>query len=391
MAIPADTPPEAGQSTVQAAAPERTGVVDALEDQFALRQLIREYLIPVETNTIWYVLGGVLGIALALEFVTGSLMALKYVPDSSRAYDITKGLMDSWAWRVVLGFHYFNAFLIFGLVMVHMVRVFVSGGYRRRKQGLWLVGVLLAGLTFVAMVTGETLHWDEVGFAVPWHVSEVFQALHLADWASYTFDDVKSIESATSKLTQIYALHVVIVPLLLVLAIVAHYYLIRVKGISLPFWHKASGRKAPFSEHIRGWLIYGTLALGVVLVLAIFVDRGVGTKPQLLPDSPLYGSEHGPGGLGYKPSFPISWTHGMNVFFEEKLHVTPDIWGSMVGTALMALALVAIPFIDRSDHEPGDAKEAFDWRKRGLAFAAIGVFWVVMIVGIVQNAVAGAG
>jgi hypothetical protein len=40
--------------------PTHPGVVETVEDQLALRALIREYLIPVETNIIWYALGGVL-------------------------------------------------------------------------------------------------------------------------------------------------------------------------------------------------------------------------------------------------------------------------------------------------------------------------------------------
>lgn len=369
----------------------RRGPFGVIEEQLGLRQLIREYLIPVETNTLWYTLGGVLGIALVLEFVTGMLITLKYLPDAEKAYSYTYSLMHSSGWRVVLGFHYFNSFLIFGLVMVHMMRVFVSGGYRRGKQGLWLVGAMLAGLTLIAMVTGETLHWDEVGFAVPWHVSEVLQAVHLSEWAQYRFSDLKDVDTATSKLIQIYALHVAIIPVLLILTMVVHYYLVRVKGISLPFWHKASGKTSPFSHHIRAWLIYSGVLLGAVLLLAIFVDRGEGTKPQLLPDSPLYGSEHGPGGNGYKPSYPISWTHGMNVFFAEKFNVDPDIWGSIVGTILMTVALVAIPFVDAGRREPADVKEGLNWRKRGFAFIAIAVFWAVMVIGIIQNEFAGAG
>lgn len=376
----------------QASVPRpRIDPVGVLEEQFALRQLIREYLIPVETNTIWYILGGVLGIALALEIFTGILVSVKYLPDASVAYFNTYDMLHSRGWRIILSFHYFNAFLIFGLVMLHMMRVFVSGGYRRGKQGLWLVGVALAGLTFIGVLTGESLHWDEVGFAVPWHVSEVFQAVHLADRLPYRFSDLKSIHGATVRLQQIYVIHVAVVPISLILVMLAHYYLIRVKGISLPFWHRPSGRKAPFSEHIRAWMLYGGAILGVILVLAIVVHRGAGTQPQLLPTSPLYGSAHGPGGLGYKPSFPISWTHGVNVFFGEHLGIEPDIWGSIVGMTVLLGALLAVPFLDRSDHEPADAREAFDWRKRGLAFLVIAIFWIVMIVGIVQNAIAGPG
>ena len=53
--------------------------------------------------------------------------------------------------------------------------------------------------------------------------------------------------------------------------------------------------------------------------------------------------------------------------------------------------LLVIPFVDRGRHEPESTAAAFDWRKRGLAFLAMGVFWVVLIVGVVQNQIAEAG
>jgi hypothetical protein len=182
-----------------------------------------------------------------------------------------------------------------------------------------------------------------------------------------------------------------IVPILLGLFIRWHYLLIRFKGISAPFWLRASGRSAGFSEHIRGWLIYGGIIMGIVLLISIFLPRDSGTAPQLLPDSPLYGATHGPGGLGYKPTFPISWTHGMNVFFDEKLGINPDIWGTIVGMVLLLGALVVIPFVDRGEREPDSSAAAFAWRKRGWAFLAMAVFWLVLIVGVVQNAIAEAG
>ena len=373
------------------AAPPHPGLKGRLEEQLGIRSLIREYLTPVETNSIWYLLGGVLAISLALEILSGMLLTFVYVPDAGKAYGITKDLINSPGWHVILNFHYWNAFLIFVLVMIHMLRVFISAGYRRDKQGLWLIGVVLAGLTFILSVTGETLHWDEVGFAVPWHVSEVFQAFKLEHVFNYTFADLRAIPTATPKLLQIYGVHIAVASILLVVFIVWHYYLIRLKGISIPFWLPASGRRVAFSEHVRGWLIYGGIILGVILLVALFVPREAGVVPQLLPGSPFFGSKHGPGYLGTKPSFPISWTHGMNVFFGEHLGIEPDIWGSIVGMTLMTLALVAIPFVDRGDTEPTSRAEAFNWRKRGLAFIAMGLFWLIMIVGIIQNAAAGAG
>jgi quinol-cytochrome oxidoreductase complex cytochrome b subunit len=353
--------------------------------------LIREYLTPVEVNNIWYALGGVLAIALGLEFLTGFLLLFRYTPDAGQAYALTVNTLQTPGWSVILNFHYYNAYLIFGLVMVHMVRVFISGGYRRGKQALWQVGVLLAAFTFLLSTTGEALHWDEVGFAVPWHISEMLDVFGWTAFWNYTHKALLTIPVATEKLSQLYGAHISLAAILLVVFIIVHYYLIKQKGISLPFWLRPSGRTAPFSEHIRTWLVVGTVILGVTLLISIFLPREAGMAPQLLPTSPLYGATHGPGGLGYKPTYPISWTHGMNVFFAEQFGIDPDIWGTIVGMVLMLGALVVIPFVDSGAHEPGNRHEAFDLRKRGLAFAAMGLFWLIMIVGVISNMFAGPG
>ena len=366
------------------------GFWGAVEDQFALRQLISEYLIPKETNNFWYTLGGVLAIALVLEFLTGFLLGFAYNPDAGQAYDVTKSLIQTPVWSVVINFHFWNSFVIFALVMIHMLRVFVTGAYRGSKIGLWLTGVGLAGATFLISLTGETLHWDEVGFAVPWHISEFFQATGLATFLAYNFADLKDIPTATQKLGQIYATHISLAAILLVLLVMLHYYLIKVKGISFPYWLKESGRTAPFSTHIKEWGIYGGIILGIVLLVSIFVARDPGIAPQLLPSSPFYGATHGPGALGTKPTFPISWTHGMNVFVEH-LGVDPDIWGTVFGMALMTVALLVVPFVDRAEGAPRGWAEAFNLRQRGWAFLAMRVFWLVMIIGSVTNFFAGAG
>ncbi len=397
MAKVIEAPPLAPQKDGHAAPPPGTaparpgGWWQSVEDQFALRQLIEEYLIPAETNNLWYTLGGVLAIALGLEALTGILLAFAYNPDAGQAYDITRTLMQTPVWSVVINFHYWNSFVIFGLVMLHMVRVFLTGAYRGPKKGLWLTGVGLAGATFLLSLTGETLHWDEVGFAVPWHISEFFQAIGVAGAIGYTFTELRAIPTATQKLGQIYAVHISLAAILLLLLVVLHYYLIKVKGISLPFWLQESGKKAPFSSHIKEWGIYGGVILGIVLLVALFVPRDPGIAPQLLPSSPFYGAAQGPGALGAKPTFPISWTHGMNVFVGEYLGVEPDIWGTFIGMVLMLGALLAIPFIDRARREPRGWRQALDLRQRGWAFGAMVLFWVVMAIGAVTNFFAGAG
>ncbi len=73
------------------------------------------------------------------------------------------------------------------------------------------------------------------------------------------------------------------------------------------------------------------------------------------------------------------------------LGIDPDIWGTVIAMAVMLGALLVIPFVDRSLHAPESSAAAFDWRRRGWAFLAMAVFWIVLIVGVVQNAIAEAG
>lgn len=360
------------------------------KSQLALAPLVGDYYVPEETNNFWYSLGGILAISLALQFISGIILALKYVPDAALAYGIVSGMVHSRFWGAVLSFHYFNSFLIYGLVMAHLTRVFVSAAYRKNKKALWFVGVGLAILIFATYLTGEGLHWDEVGFAVPWNISEILQATRLNDVFHYNFADLLSPASATLKLVQIYVLHIAVLPLMIVLLAILHFYLIRMKGISLPFWKKPSGNKVPFTRHVRLWFVYSAFALGAVLLLAVFVGRSAGTAPQLLPSSPLYNASDDAGGLGFKPTFPVGWTKGVNII-AARAGIDPDIWGTVIAMALMLGALVAIPFVDRGGKEPASFKEAFDWRKRKWAFLAIALFWAVMLAGIIQNMVAGAG
>lgn len=366
------------------------GLFTRIKEQLGVEGMVREYMIPVETNTLSYSLGGVLAISLVLELLTGMVLATRYIPDAGKAYGITKEMLGQSGWSQLLNFHYYNAFLIFGLLMFHMMRTFFSGGYRGTKKGLWQVGVGLSAVIFLLSISGETLHWDERGFVVPWHTSEILQAIGLDNVFHYTHADLKVIPKATALLIPYYIMHIAVLPLILMALIAIHYYLIKAKGISIPFWHKASGKKASFGAHIMEWFKYSTLFLGIVLVISFF-HRAAGPAPQLLPTSPYYGSQHGPGTLGIVPTMPISWMHGLNRFVAIFFHLEPDIWGTVIGMGLIAIALVAIPYIDRGGRfEPKNWAEALS-KKRIWAFIAMGVFWLVLIVGTITNMITPVG
>lgn len=388
--IPTSEAPSESAAGESPATSERSGWWSRTLDQFGYQQLVSDYKIPIDTNGFLYSLGGVLAISLLFEILTGMMLTYLYVPDANLAYGITAGMLASPGWAIVLNFHFWNAFLIFGLVFIHMLRTFFSGAYRGGKTGLWLIGAALAAFVFLLSVTGEALHWDEVGFGVPWNIGEALEAVGLAGFFNYAPEGLLNIATASEKLSQLYALHISIVVIALGLFMIWHLMLIRFKGISQPFWVVASGVMGSFSKHLRSWIIYSAIFLGIVLLIAIFVQREAGVAPQLIASSPLYGVDDDPGGLGFKPNFPISWTRGMNILAAQ-LGIDPDIWGTIVGMAILLIALLVIPFIDRGRFAPATFREAFDWRKRGWAFAAMVIFWIVLAGGLIVNFVTAEG
>jgi quinol-cytochrome oxidoreductase complex cytochrome b subunit len=143
-AVPPEQPRVGAGTTATVAPPTGTAwrrAFGGVREQLGLRGMISEYMVPVEVNTFWYALGGVLAILLVLEIATGMLLALRYVPDAGQAYQLTAKLLDQGGWKVVLNFHYWTSYVIFALVIIHMMRVFFSGGYRGPRTGLWQIGV----------------------------------------------------------------------------------------------------------------------------------------------------------------------------------------------------------------------------------------------------------
>ncbi len=163
--------PDVGGGTATVAPPTgeawRHAFRDRVKEQLGLRGMISEYMIPVETNTFWYTLGGVLAIALVLEILSGMVLALRYIPDAGQAYQITSRLLGEGGWKVALNFHYWTSYVIFGLVMIHMLRVFFSGGYRGPRTGLWQIGVGLAGTVFCSALPGRRCTGTSAGSRFP--------------------------------------------------------------------------------------------------------------------------------------------------------------------------------------------------------------------------------
>jgi ubiquinol-cytochrome c reductase cytochrome b subunit len=322
-----------GQGRPRSAAPE--GVLQRYAKISSL-----DYPVPAHGRTLGYTLGGITFVGFMLLFATGVLLQQFFDPAPERAYASVEHLgktVPGGAW--LRAFHYWAAQAVVVTLLLHLARVFVGGVYKAPRTLTWFAGVaLLATALFGSYFTGTVLKWDQESFDALMHYREGLKLLGpLGTFLGST--------EAVSLNVKLFASHVTLLPLLLVLLLAAHFYLVHVHNLSpLPFGKDSTLSTLPpermtgtFMEHTRSILLYAAIYYGLVGVLAWAVPAPLG--------APVTGEE-----MSIKPPWPFLWLYGI-----ENLTGRMDTMMHAIAALLILLALA--PLLDRGiDRHPAKRK-----------------------------------
>jgi ubiquinol-cytochrome c reductase cytochrome b subunit len=268
-------------------------------------------------------LGGLSACLFTVLALTGVYLAQFYSPTPAGAHDsvlyiVTRAPFGDW----VRSLHYWSAGGLALTVALHLVWVFWRRSYRAPREVTWWAGVGLAVLTFLLVVTGTVLRYDQEGYEALAH----FVAGGRLTGAVGSFF-TESFTLSTSLLARIYGMHVAVFPLAAVALVALHFWLIRRLGI-----HSTDARRSVFRAHLVRLAGAGLVAFAVLGVLALAVPEGLGYPA-------VAGAEV------TKPLWPVLWVYGL----ENLL----GAWGMVLGPAALALFLLAVPLLDRRDeHDP---------------------------------------
>jgi quinol-cytochrome oxidoreductase complex cytochrome b subunit len=174
---------------------------------------------------------GVLTAVVFLELaITGLLLMFYYVPSVERAFvDITRLQSEIPLGQLLRNMHRWGAHLMVITTVLHMVRVFYTGAYKPPREFNWVVGVVLLILTLGASFTGYLLPWDQLSY---WAITV---GTSVASYAPLVGDATKQMllggpEVGQEALTRFYALHVMLIPMILALLISLHVWRVRKDG-----------------------------------------------------------------------------------------------------------------------------------------------------------------
>jgi len=196
-----------------------------------------------------YCLGGLTFFLFLVETVTGVLLMFYYRPVPEYAYIDMKTLEYAVGFGEVLrNLHRWGAHLMVIFVMLHMLRVFLTGSYRPPREFNWVVGVSLLVLTLLLSFTGYLLPWDQLAF---WAVTVGTNMAAATPFigAEGPFHDLFGVTAnndarflllgdtrvGASALLRFYVLHCVGLPLVAGVLMVVHFWRVRKDGgISRP-------------------------------------------------------------------------------------------------------------------------------------------------------------
>jgi len=204
-----------------------------LDERLGLREIWAAIFLRKIPKVNWlYTLGSATLFVAFNQIVTGILLTIYYVPTPDHAYDsvqyITTQVTAGWFIR---GMHHYGASAMVVLAAAHMIRVIYYGAYKFPREVTWFSGVFLLLITVGFGFTGYLLPWDQKAY---W---ATIVGTKIAGTPPVIGDYILRImrggeELSAVTLTRFFGTHVWVLPIMLILLISIHMYLVIRIGIS---------------------------------------------------------------------------------------------------------------------------------------------------------------
>lgn len=280
-----------------------------------------------------------------VETITGVILMIFYAPTPERAYGDMLLILS----RVPFGLfmrdlHRLGAEGMVLVVVLHMVRVFFTGSYKGPRKFTWFTGVVLLLVTLTLSFSGYLLPWDQLAYwAVTIGTSMAASAPLAGDEANLLLRG--GIDIWAGGLLRFYLLHVLLLPLVAIVAISIHYYKVaREHSISLPASVEEGDMPAEEKRHaeeridllpnlmIHELMLISVSTLVMVLMVATFYHAPLEAHadPNVTP-------------LHTMAPWYFLWLQGMLKLGD------PTLMGVVLPTIIFGLLFV-IPWLDRNPH-----------------------------------------
>lgn len=322
-----------------------------------LREMTNEP-VPNHLKRWWFCLGGTPAYLFVVQIVTGILLALYYQPSPSTAYEsvryITEEVRFGWYIRSM---HKWAATLMVATVILHQMRVYFTGAYRKPREVNWMIGMFLLICTLVIGFTGYSLVYEQLSY---WGATV---GANIADNVPIIGGIGKRLllggDTYNEKtLPRFFILHAAILPVTMIVLLGVHILLIRLHGVT-EFQFRDEDKQKPkffnfFPDHVYTEVIMGLILMIVLSALATILPAPMGPRADPLSTPEVI-----------KPEWFFYVTFRWLKLFSGTVAV--------LSIGLIVFLMFAWPFIDAGIRKYTRFQEASVW---------IGIVAVFLIVGM---------
>jgi ubiquinol-cytochrome c reductase cytochrome b subunit len=356
-------------------------LVGWVDDRFPLldtwKEHLSEYYAPKNFN-FWYFFGSLALLVLVIQIVSGIFLTMSYKPDALFAFASVEYIMRDVQWGWLLRYiHSTGASMFFVVVYLHMFRGMMYGSYRKPRELLWIIGVVIYLALMAEAFMGYLLPWGQMSFWGAQVIVNLFSSVpFVGPDLSVLIRGDYVISDAT--LNRFFALHVIAVPLVLAGLVFVHLIALHAVGSNNPDGveikkHKdANGRPLdgiPFHPYYTVKDIVGVVGFLIVFCAIVFFAPDLGgyflEANNFVPANPMQTPAHIAPVWYFTPYYAI-------------LRAVPPMFGSqfpgVIAMGIGAIAVVFLPWLDR-----GKVKSI---RYRGPIYKAFLASFVISFIGL---------
>jgi ubiquinol-cytochrome c reductase cytochrome b subunit len=312
------------------------------------------YPVPRNLNYFWN-FGVLNGAALAIQIVTGLVLAMHYAANTGYAFNsvehIMRDVQSGWLIRYV---HMNGASLFFISVYIHMFRGLYFGSYKAPREMAWLLGVVILLLLMATAFMGYVLPWGQMSFWGAKVITGLFSAIPVVGEPIQTWL-LGGYSPDNATLNRFFSLHYLL-PFVIAGVAILHVWAIHIPGSNNPTGVDVKGPQdtVPFHPY---YTAKDGFSLGVALTffaaLVFFFPNALGHADNYIPANPLSTPAHIVPEWYFWPFYAI-----LRAFTVDFLWVDAKLWGVLAMFASIFL-LFFLPWLDNSPVRSGHYRPLF--------------------------------
>lgn len=316
---------------------------------------LNDYPTPRNLN-YWWNFGSLAGFMLVVMILTGVALAMQYTPQANLAFDSVERIMRdvNYGWMIRY-IHLNGASFFFIVTYIHIFRGLYYGSYKKPRELLWMLGVVILLLMMATAFFGYVLPWSQMAFWGATVITNLFSSIPLVGneivtwlWGGF------SVGNPT--LNRFYALHWLL-PFVIVGVVFLHLIALHRHGSNNPLGIDRKGPQdsIPFHPYYTIKDLFGLSVFLLVFSIFVFYAPNYLNDPTAyIPANPLQTPAEVVPQWYFLPFFAI-------------LRSIPNKLAGVIAMFSSIFVLFVLPWLDTSPVRSARFRPVYRW-----------VFWLLV-------------